>query len=66
MLNIKILAQLKNYTLIQDTITSNIYLYSYKELIACYDGKLNTKKDLTNMSKMHINWFKEFMHNKLI
>lgn len=62
MLNIKVLAQLKNYTLIQDLFNNNVYLYSYKNLIAWYDGKLHCDKlVLTAMSKMHLSWFKEWI-----
>ena len=65
MLDIKVLAQFKNYTLIQDTITGNIHLYSYNQPIATYDGKIHCNRDkLTTMSKMHLKWFNEFMHNK--
>ena len=67
MLKIKVLAQLKNYTLIQDLCNNNVYLYSYKNLIAYYDGTLHCDKStMTAMSKTHLSWFKEFMHNKLI
>ena len=64
MLNIKVLAQLKNYTLIQDELTGNIHLYSYNKCIAYYDGKIHCNRDkLTTFSKMHLGWFKDFLHN---
>jgi hypothetical protein len=62
MLNIKVLAQLKNYTLIQDLFNNNVYLYSYNNQIAWWDGKLHCDKlVLTTMSKMHLTWFKEWI-----
>ena len=65
MLDIKVLVQLKNCTLIQDNITGNIHLYSYNKPIAIYDGKIHCNRDsMTTMSKMHLKWFSEFMHNK--
>ena len=65
MLNIKVLAQLKNYTLIQDLCNNNVYLYSYNKCIATWDGKLNYDKEvLTTMSKMHIGWFKDWIGGK--
>lgn len=58
--NIKIIAQLKNYTVIKNIDTEKLYLYSYKELIAWYDGLLHCNRDkLTCNSKMHLKWFKQ-------
>ena len=66
MLNIKVLAQLKNYTLIQDLFNNNVYLYSYNKCIAYYDGTLHCDKlTMTAMSKMHLTWFKDWI-NKII
>lgn len=65
MLNIKVLAQLKNYTLIQDLCNNNVYLYSYNKCIATYDGKLHYDREtMTAMSKMHLTWFKEWIGGK--
>ena len=62
MLDIKVLAQLKNYTLVQDKITGNIHLYSYNKCIAIYDGKIHCSRQvLSGMSKMHLSWFKDFI-----
>ena len=62
MLNIKVLIQLKNYTLIQDLCNNNVYLYSYGKCIAIWDGRLNyDRRTLTTMSKMHLTWFKEYL-----
>ena len=62
MLKIKVLAQLKNYTLIQDLCNNNVYLYSYNKCIAWYDDRLHCDKlVLTTMSKMHLGWFKEWV-----
>jgi len=59
-LNIEIISQLKNYTVIRNADTNKVYLYSYKELIACYDGLYYCNRDkLTCNSKMHLKWFKQ-------
>ena len=61
-MNIKVLAQLKNYTLIQDLYNNNVYLYSYNNIIGYYDGKLHyDKSTLSAMSKLHMSWFKEWL-----
>ena len=66
MLDIKVLAQLKNYTLIQDEITGNIHLYSYNQPIAFYDGKIHcNRKILSGMSKMHLKWFGDWLNDKI-
>jgi hypothetical protein len=65
-MKIKVLAQLKNYTLIKDELTGIIWLYSYGEPIANFEnGKLYVRENLTNMSSMHFSWFKKFI-DKLV
>ena len=67
-MNIKVLVQLKEYTLIKDTITGYVWLYSYKKPIAWYDddGLHISNKTMSNMSKMHIATFKDYIRGFLI
>ena len=69
MMNIKVLVQLKNYTLIKDNITGYVWLYSYKKPIAWYDCDglhISNNKDMSNMSKMHIATFKDYIKGFLL
>ena len=67
-MNIKVLVQLKEYTLIKDTITGYVWLYSYKKPIAWHDDKgLHvSNKTMSNMSKMHIATFKDYIRGFIL
>ena len=67
-MNIKVLVQLKEYTLIKDTITSYVWLYSYQKPIAWYDddGLHISNKTMSNMSKMHIATFKDYIRGFIL
>lgn len=68
-MNIKVLVQLKEYTLIKDTITGYVWLYSYKKPIAWYDDKgLHTPRidTLSRMSQMHIATFKDYIRGFIL
>lgn len=62
-MNIKVLVQLKEYTLIKDNITGYVWLYSYQKPIAWWEGdnKIHHPKleKLTKMSQMHLSWFEK-------
>ena len=68
-MNIKVLMQLKEYTLIKDNITGYVWLYSYKKPIAWYDcdglhtPRINT---LSRMSQMHISTFIKYIKGGFI
>ena len=67
-MNIKVLVQLKEYTLIKDNLTGYVWLYSYKKPIAWWDDKgLHvSNKTMSNMSKMHIATFKDYIRGFII
>lgn len=59
--NITVLLTLKNNVLIRDDITGYIWLYSYNEPVAYYNGKVHVIEDnLTQATKFHIAEFKKF------
>ena len=65
-MNITMLCSYKKYVLLRDNITRYIWLYSYKNHIAYYDGKIHICKDnLTQTNKKHISVFKDFLENML-
>ena len=60
--NITVLLSFKNNVLIKDNITDYIWLYSYNEPVAYYDGKLHViEANLTQATKFHIAEFKKFL-----
>ena len=67
-MNIKVLVQLKEYTLIKDNLTGYVWLYSYKKPIAWWDDKgLHvSNKTMSNMSKMHIATFKDYIRGFIL
>ena len=67
-MNIKVLVQLKEYTLIKDNLTGYVWLYSYKKPIAWYDDKgLHvSNKIMSSMSKMHIATFKDYIRGFIL
>ena len=65
-MNITMLCSFKNYVLLRNNITGYIWLYSYNNPIAYYDGKIHICKDnLTQTNKKHISVFKDFLENML-
>ncbi len=67
-MNIKVLVQLKEYTLIKDNITGYVWLYSYKKPIAWWDcdGLHVSNKTMSSMSKMHIATFKDYIRGFIL
>ena len=65
-MNITMLCSFKNYVLLRDNITGYIWLYSYNNPIAYYDGKIHICSDnLTQASKFHVAEFKKFLKEGL-
>lgn len=63
-MNIKLLLSFKNYVVIKDLITNNIWLYSYNKPIVYYDGNIHICDDnLTITNKRHISVFKDWLKN---
>ena len=63
-MKIDVLCSCRNHTVIRDRMTGYIWLYSYNNPIAYYDGQINLCKDnLTVTNKRHIAVFKEFLKN---
>ena len=64
-MNIKILYDSRNYTIIKDNITNYVWLYSYQEPIAYIDDghKLHFSgmKNWTQTNKMHFANWKKFL-----
>ena len=68
MLDITILYDSRNYTIIQDNIGLK-WLYSSSHPIACYDDKMKQfrlGKNLTDKNKSHIGVFKKMIKNNEI
>ena len=59
-MNIKIIYDSRNYTLIKDNTTNYIWLYSYREPIAYFDGRFHIVDNLTRGNKFHFSNFKKF------
>lgn len=65
-MNIDIIYDSRNFTIIQDTITRNIWLYSFQNPIAEWDGKriyINKDYIKSQTDKMHISNFKNILKN---
>ena len=67
-MNIKIIYDSRNYTIIRDNVTNYIWLYSYREPIAYFDGLFhfaNNDNILTRGDKFHFSNFKKFFENSI-
>ena len=68
MLNIEILYDSKNFTIVKDNITQYIWLYSHKKPICYYDGLdfFSFKNGLDCKQLTHIGVFKKKLKNNEI
>lgn len=64
-MNIQVLISFKNYTVIKDNISNNIWLYSYCKPICYYDSidkkVMYTKELITQSNKLHKSNFKKWL-----
>ena len=66
MKNIKILYDSRNYTIVHDTLTNIVWLYSYQKPIAYFDIKnvkieMIDKSNWTQTNKFHFSNWKKFL-----
>lgn len=65
-MNIDILYDSRNYTIIRDTTNNNIWLYSYQKPIAYFDARdfkirFSNKENWTQTNKFHFSNWKKFL-----
>ena len=66
MLGVKVLYDSVNLTIIKDKHTNHIWLYSYKQPIAYYNGSFNLANGISEKQYRHFCVFKNKIKNKEI